>query len=70
MPFKLGSMQVILHFGKPSIHNLSVTGTIEVPKFGRLKSRILGCSSFEGHNQLTKIGPIHFEEDLQLFLGE
>ncbi len=66
----LGGMQVILHFGKPNIHNLSITGTIEIPRFGQLKSRILGCSSFEGRNQFTKIEPIHFEEDFQLFLGE
>jgi hypothetical protein len=66
----LGGMQIILHFCKPSIHNLSITGTIEVPEFGWLELHILGCSSFEGCNQLTKVGPIHFEEDFQLFLGE
>ncbi len=70
MPSDLGGMQIILHFGKPSIHNLSVVGAIEVPKFGRLESRILGWPPFEGHNQLIKIGPIHFEEDFQLFQGE
>jgi hypothetical protein len=70
MPSNLGSMQIIFHSGKPNIHNLSVTGTNEVPGFGELKSRILGCSSFEGRNQLTEVGPIHFEEDFQLFLGE
>jgi hypothetical protein len=37
----IGGMQIILHFGKLSIHNLLVAGTIEVPEFGRLKSRIL-----------------------------
>jgi len=41
MSSNLGGMQIILHFGKPNIHNLSVMGTIEVPGFGRLKSRIL-----------------------------
>jgi hypothetical protein len=66
----LGGMQIILHFCKPSIHNLSVTSTIEVPGFGWLELCILGCSSFEGRNQLTKVGPIHLEEDFQLFLGE
>jgi hypothetical protein len=66
----LGGMQIILHFYKLSIHNLSVVGTIEVPGFGWLKPRILGCSSFEGRNQLTKVGPIHLKEDFQLFLGE
>ncbi len=34
VPSNLGGMQIILHFRKPSIHNLSVTGTIEVPGFG------------------------------------
>jgi hypothetical protein len=24
---------------------------------------ILGCSSFEGRNHLTKVGPIHLEKD-------
>ncbi len=70
MSSNLGGMQIILHFRKPSIHNLSITNTIEVPRFSRLQSRILGCSSFEGRNQLTKIEPIHFEEGFQLFLGE
>jgi hypothetical protein len=68
--FNLGGMQIILHFRKPSIHNLSVVGTIEVLGFGWLEPRIFGCSSFEGRNQLTKVGPIHLEEDFQLFLGE
>jgi hypothetical protein len=66
----LGGMQIILHFCKPSIHNLSVAGTIKIPGFGWLEPRILGCSSFEGRNQLIKVGPIHLEEDFQLFLGE
>jgi hypothetical protein len=66
----LDGMQIIFHLCKPSVHNLSVIGTIEVPRFGRLEPRILGYSSFEDHNQLTEIGPIHFEEDFQLFLGE
>jgi hypothetical protein len=70
MPFNLGGMQIILHFGKPSIHNLSVAGTIEVPSLGRLKPRIFGCYSFEGRHQLIEVGPIHFEEEFQLFMGE
>jgi hypothetical protein len=68
--FNLGSMQIIFHLCKPSIHNLSVVGTIEVPRFGWLEPYIFQCSSFEGCNQLTEVGPIHFEEDFQLFLGE
>jgi hypothetical protein len=35
-----------------------------------LEPRILRCSSFEGCNQLTKVEPIHLEEDFQLFMGE
>jgi hypothetical protein len=30
-------MQVVVHLHKPSIHNLAVTGTIEVPGFGLLQ---------------------------------
>jgi len=70
VPSNLGDMQIILHFCKPSIHNLSVAGTIEVLGLGWLELHILGCSSFEGHNQFTEVGPIHFEKDFQLFLGE
>jgi len=54
-----------LPFLQAKRHNLSITGTIEVPGFGWLEPRILGCSSFEGRNQLTEVGPIHFEEDFQ-----
>jgi hypothetical protein len=68
--FNLGTMQIILHFCKPSIHNLSVAGVVEVPRSGWLKPHIFECSSFEGYNQLTEVEPIHFEEDFQLFLGE
>jgi hypothetical protein len=70
MSSNLGGMQIILHFDKPSIHNLSVTGTVKVLGFGQLKSRIFERPPFEGRNQLTEIGPIHFEEGLQLFRGE
>jgi hypothetical protein len=70
MLFNLGGVQIILHFGKPSIHNLSVVGTIEVPGFHWLKSRILGWSAFEGRNQLTKVESINFEEDFQLLRVE
>jgi hypothetical protein len=42
MPFNLSGMQIILHFHKPSIHNLSVAGTIEVLGFGWLEHCILG----------------------------
>jgi hypothetical protein len=66
----LGDMYVIVHFRKPSIHNLAVMGTIEVPELGRLKPFTLGGSRFEGRHQLTKVGPTHLEEDFQLFLGE
>jgi len=70
MSSNFGDMYIIFHFGKPSIHNLSVIGIIEVLAFGWLKSHVFGCPSFEDHNQLTKVGPIHFEEDFQLFLDE
>jgi hypothetical protein len=63
-------MYVIVHFRKPSIHNLAVMGTIEVLELGRLKPFTLGGSRFEGRHQLTKVGPTHLEEDFQLFLGE
>jgi hypothetical protein len=63
----LGNMNVVFHFRKPSIHNLLIANPIEVP---RLKSHSFRWSSLEGHNQLTEVGPIHFEEDLQLFRGE
>jgi len=70
MPSNLGGMQIILHLRKPSIHNLSVTGTIEVPGLGRLEPFTLGGPHFEGRHQLTKVRPIHLEEDFQLFRGE
>jgi hypothetical protein len=35
-----------------------------------LESHTFQRSSFEGHNQLTEIGPIHLEQDFQLFRGE
>jgi hypothetical protein len=38
----LGGMYVILHFRKPSIHNLSVVGTFEVLGLVRLISQIFG----------------------------
>jgi hypothetical protein len=41
MSLNLGGMNIVFHFRKPNIHNLSVADTIEVPGFGRLKSRIL-----------------------------
>jgi hypothetical protein len=63
-------MYVILHFGKPSIHNLSITCTIEIPEVGRLKSFTLGGPGFEGYHQLTKVRPIYFEEDFKLLRGE
>jgi hypothetical protein len=70
MPSHLGGMYIILHLGKPSIHNLSITGTIEIPELGRLKPFTLGVPRFEGRHQLTKVGPIHFEEDFKLLQGE
>jgi hypothetical protein len=42
MPSNLGGMQIILHFCKLSIHNLSIAGTIEVPGLSRLKLNIFG----------------------------
>jgi hypothetical protein len=70
MSSNLNDMYIILHFSKPSIHNLSVMSTIKVPKLGWLISRIFGWPPFEGRDQLTEVGPIHFEEDCQLFQGE
>jgi hypothetical protein len=66
----LGSMYVVFHLGKPSIHNFSVSGTIEVPGLGRLKPFTLGGPRFEGRHQLTKVGPIHLQEDFKLLRGK
>ncbi len=70
MPTNLGGMYVVFHFSKPSIHNFSVSGTIEVPGLGRLKPFTLGGPRFEGRHQLTKVGLIHLEEDFKLLRGE
>jgi hypothetical protein len=70
MSSNLGGMYVVIHLRKPSIHNLAVAGTIEVPGLGRLKPFTFGGPRFENCHQLTKVGPIHLEEDFQLFLGE
>jgi hypothetical protein len=70
MPSHFGGMYIILHLGKPSIHNLSVTDTIKIPRLGRLKPFTFGGPRFEGRHQLTKVGPIHFEEDFKLLRGE
>jgi hypothetical protein len=37
-----GGMNVVFHFRKPSIHNLSVIGPIEVPRLSGLETRIFG----------------------------
>jgi hypothetical protein len=42
MPSNLGGMQIILHFRKSSIHNLSIAGAIEVPGLSRLKLSVFG----------------------------
>jgi hypothetical protein len=42
MSSNLGDMYIILHFSKPSIHNLSVVGTIKIPRLSRLISHIFG----------------------------
>jgi len=70
MPAHLGGMQVVVHLRKPSIHNLAVAGTIEVPRLGRLKPFTLGDSRFEGRRQLTEVGPPHLEKYFKLLLGE
>jgi len=70
MPSNFGGMYIVLHLRKPSIHNFSVSGTIEIPGLGRLKPFTLGGPSFEGCHQLTKVGPIHLEEDFKLLWGE
>ncbi len=40
------------------------------PGLGRLKPFTLGGPRFEGRHQLTKVGPIHLEEDFKLLRGE
>ncbi len=57
----LGGMKVILHLCKPNIHNLSILDPIKIPRFRKLESHTFWWSSFEDCNQLTEIGPIHFE---------
>jgi hypothetical protein len=37
VPTNLGGMEVIFHFRKPSIHNLSVPGPIKVPGLSGLE---------------------------------
>ncbi len=49
-------MQVVVHLRKPSIHNLAVAGTIEVPGLGWLKPFTLGGSRFEGRQHSPKSG--------------
>jgi hypothetical protein len=70
IPSNLGGMYIIVHFRKPSIHNLAVAGTIKVPGFCRLEPFTLGGSCFEGRHQLTKVGPPHLEKYFKLLLGE
>jgi hypothetical protein len=70
MPANLGGMQVVVHLRKPNIHNLAVTGTIEVPGLGRLKPFTLGGSRFESRYQLTEVRPPHLEKYFKLLLGE
>ncbi len=53
---------LVVHLRKRSIHDLAVTGTIEVLGLSRLKPFTLGSSRFEGRHQLTKVGPSHLEE--------
>jgi hypothetical protein len=48
MPSNLGGMYVIFHLSKLSIHNLSVTGSIEIPELGWLEPRMFGRPTFEG----------------------
>jgi len=70
MPTNLGGMYVVFYFDKPSIHNFSVSDTIEVPGLGRLKPFTLRGPRFEGRHQFTKVRPIHLEEDFKLLRGE
>jgi hypothetical protein len=70
IPSNLGGMNIIIHLRKPSIYNLTVAGTIEVPRFSRLEPFTLGGSRFEGRHQLTKVGPPHLEKYFKLLLGE
>ncbi len=66
----LGGMYIVFHFRKLNIHNFSVSGTIEVPRLGRLKPFTLGGPRFEGRHQLIKVGPIHLKEAFKLLRGE
>jgi hypothetical protein len=52
----LGSMYVVVHLRKPSIHNLAVAGAIEVPGLGRLKPFTLGGSRFRAATNSPKSG--------------
>jgi len=56
-----GNMKVVFHFRKPNIYNLPILDFVKIPRFNRLESYTFWWSSFEGYNQLSEIGPIHFE---------
>ncbi len=62
-----GGMKVVLHFRKLSIYNLSILNPVKIPRFNGLESYTFWWSSFEHHNQLIKIKPIHFKYNFQLF---
>ncbi len=61
MSFDLIGIKVVFHFRKLNIYNLLILDPIKIPKFSKLESHTFQWSSFEGHNQLSEIGPIHFE---------
>jgi hypothetical protein len=65
-----GDMNVVLHFLKPNINNLLISDPIENLKISKLESYTFRRSSFEDCNQFSEIGPIDFNQNLQLFWGE
>jgi hypothetical protein len=42
MSLDLGGMNIVFHFRKPSIRNLSIVNPIEVPRLNRLEPRTFG----------------------------
>jgi hypothetical protein len=55
------NMKIILHFHKPNIYHLLILDPVKIPRLNSLKSYTFRWSSFEGHNQVSEIWPIHFK---------